>query len=130
MILAVTLGLTTGCSAEARAKRGLKRLVYENITQWNKYHQRDVKPNAYQSAGRFYRVFKERVDPTENLRKTNSKTTPFVATIGFTENTYLTARHASAADAKRDSHFSLSKTRKGEVVYALVSGTWKKKEIY
>ncbi len=121
---------SAGCGKEARARRGLKKAVHENIEQWNKYYQQEVKPNVYQSAGQFYKVFKERVDPEVEMRSTNSAVTPFVASIGFTENTYLTGLHSSYAGARDDPHFSLSKSKQGEVIYTFVGGAWKKKEIY
>ena len=131
-IAAVSLASTLGCSAEARARRGLRSIVHEQIKQFNKYHRREIKPTVYQSKGRqrFYRTYKERVDPVKNMRRTNSIDTPFIATLRFVENTYLTDRRKTAEEAGRDSHFILSTSRKREIVYAFVGGTWKKKEIY
>lgn len=130
LIGAAVLTSTSGCSAEARARRGLKKVVHKEIKQWNKYYQREVKPNAYHSGGRFYRVFKERVNPTVTMRRTNSVDTPYMATISFTESRYVTRRRATAEEAKKDVHFILSNTRKGEVIYTFVAGSWKKKEVY
>ncbi|NQU09018.1 MAG: hypothetical protein HQ583_10670 [Candidatus Abyssubacteria bacterium] len=131
-IAAVSLASTLGCSADARARRGLKNIVYEQIKQFNKYHLREIKPTVYQSKGkqRFYRTYKERVDHVQNMRRTNSIDTPFIATLRFTENTYLTQRRDTADEAGRDSHFILSTSRKREIVYAFVGDMWKKKEIY
>jgi hypothetical protein len=130
LIGALALASFVGCGAEARAERSLKSIVHEEIRQFNKYHQRVVKRNVYQSAGGFYRVFKERVEPTVTMRKTNSPNTPFVGTIAFTEDTYLTTLRSASAAAQKDAHFSLSKSAKSEVVYAYVGGRWRKKEVY
>ena len=127
---ALALASLAGCSAEARAERSLKSVVHEEIKQFNKYHKRKVKSNVYQSTGGFYRVFKERGEPKVTMRKTNSLTTPFVATIAFTEDTYLTGLSSDSATAQKSAHFSLSKSAKSEVVYAYVGGRWRKKEVY
>jgi len=121
---------TTGCSAKARASRSLKRIAYKEIKQFNKYHLREVRPNAYISGRRFYRTYKERTDHVVNMRGTKSPSTPFVATLGFTENTYLTTPRASREESIRDSHFVLSESKKREIVYAFVGGLWRRKEIY
>jgi hypothetical protein len=120
----------TGCSEEAVASRSLKKVVRTEIKQFNKYHQREIKSNVFQSGGKFYRTFKERVDSTTSMRRTNSVDTPYIATIRFTENTYLTQRRSSSVESQKDSHFSLSHSRNGEIVYAYVGGLWRKKEIY
>ncbi|RJP72771.1 MAG: hypothetical protein C4532_05390, partial [Candidatus Abyssobacteria bacterium SURF_17] len=119
-----------GCSEEARAHRGLKKVVHREIGQFNKYHQREVKPNVYESGGRFYRIYHERVDPLSNVRRTNSLDTPYIATLNFTEHVYLTKKHASMKECRTDSHFILSNTTKREIVYAFVNGSWKRKEVY
>ena len=129
-ICAIVLASTTGCSEDAVANRSLKKVVHTEIKQFNKHHQREIKPTVYQSGGRFYKTFKERVDSTTNMRRTNSVDTPYIATIRFTENTYLTQRRSSSAESQKDSHFSLSGSRKGEIVYTYVGGLWRKKEIY
>lgn len=121
---------TSGCSDEARAQRSLKKIVYKEVAQFNKYHQREVKPNVYKSLGSFYRIYHERTDPVVNMRRTNSLDTPYIATLRFTENVYLTRRHTSREDCKRDSHFILSNSNKRELVYAFAGGSWKKKEAY
>jgi len=119
-----------GCSEEARARRTLSSVVYKEIGQFNKYHQREVKPNVYESGGRFYRIYHERVEPVVNMRRTNSIDTPYIATLSFTENIYLTQRRADRKECKQDSHFALSNSAKREVIYAFVGGSWKKKEVY
>ena len=130
VIGAVFLVGALGCGGEAGARRGLRRVVHKEIKQFNKYHQREVKPYVYQSGGRFYRTFKERVDARQSMRRTNSLDTPYIASLSFTEDTYLTQRRATAAEAKRDVHFILSNSSKREIVYAYVGGLWKKKETY
>ncbi len=130
LIGALALASSVGCGAKARAERGLKKVVHTEIRQFNKYHQREIKSNVYQSVGGFYRVFKERGEATVTMRKTNSPGTPFVATIAFTEDTYLTQLHAGSVEAQMDAYFSLSKSKKSEVVYTYVGGMWRKKEIY
>ncbi len=127
---ALAMMSAAGCSAQARAERGLKEVVHREIRQFNKYHQRKVKPNVYQTIGGFYKVFKERVKPVISMRQTNSPRTPFVATLAFTEDTYLTQIHPGSVDAQRDAHFSLSTSKESEVVYTYVGGMWRKKEIY
>lgn len=117
-----------GCSAEARAKRGLRRIAYKEINQFNKYHQRDVKPKVYESRGRFYRIYHERINPVTNMRRTNSIDTPYISTLTFTENIYLTHRRSTKEEAARDSHFILSNPRKREILFTFVNGSWKKKE--
>jgi len=126
----LALASMTGCGEEAVAKRSLKKVVHEEIKQFNKYHQREIKSNVYQSRGGFYRMFKERVDPETTMRRTNSVDTPYIATIRFTENTYLTLRRPTSAEAQHDSHFSLADSINSEVVYTYVGGAWRKKEIY
>ena len=130
LIGALALTSFVGCGAEARAERSLKAIVHEEIKQFNKYHQRVVKRKVYQSVGGFYRVFEERGETTVTMRKTNSPTTPFVATIAFTEDTYLTPLRSGSVEAQKESHFSLSKSVDSEVVYTYVGGRWRKKEIY
>jgi hypothetical protein len=132
ILLTVVLALASfaGCSAEARAERSLKKVVHEEIKQFNKYHKREIRHNVYQSTGGFYRVFKERVEPTITMRKTNSPGTPFVATVAFTEDTYLTELSSDSVTAQRSAHFALSKSAKSEVVYTYVGGRWRKKEVY
>lgn len=132
-LLAMAMGLVivlSGCSEEARARRGLSRVVHKEIDQFNKYYQREVKPNVYESGGRFYRIYHERIDPVVNMRRTNSIDTPYVATVSFTENIYLTQRRADRKECKQDSHFTLSSSAKREVVYTFAGGSWKKKEVY
>lgn len=120
----------TGCSAKARARRGLRRVVYREIKQFNKYHRREVKPAVYISRGRFYRTYKDRVDHVVNMRRTNSLDTPFIATLSFTENTYNTRLRAAREESAGDSHFILSRSKKREIIYAFTGGSWKRKEIY
>ncbi len=127
--LAYLFGLSA-CSEEATAKRTLSRVRYEEIDQFNKYNQREIKPMVYESGGRFYRVYHERTDPVVNMRRTNSLDTPFIATLNFTENLYLTKKHQEWEECNRDSHFILSNSAKREVVYAFSGGSWKKKETY
>lgn len=122
--------LVAGCSEQARAKRMLNRVVHQEIDQFNKYHQREIKPKVYESAGRFYRVYHERVDPVVNMRRTNSVDTPYIATVGFTENLYLTRKHQSSEESRSDSHFILSNSSKREIVYTFAGGSWRKKEVY
>jgi competence CoiA-like predicted nuclease len=129
-ICAMVLASVTGCSEEAVAKRSLKKVVHQEIKQFNKYNQREVKLKIYQSGGRFYRAYKERVDSTTSMRRTNAVDTPYIATIRYTENTYLTQRHSTYAESKKDTHFSLSGTRQGEIIFTYVDGLWRKKEIY
>ncbi|UCD57047.1 MAG: hypothetical protein JSV16_14725 [Candidatus Hydrogenedentota bacterium] len=121
---------TVGCSDDARARRSFKRVVYKEIKQFNKYHQREVRPHVYESDGRFYRVYHERVDSVVNMRRTNSLDTPYIATLSFTENVYLTRRRPSRQDSKRDGHFILSSSSRREMIYAFVHGLWRKKEEY
>jgi hypothetical protein len=133
--LARILGLSlllclAACSEEARAKRALNSVLHEEMGQFNKYHLREGKPKIYESGGQFYRVYHEREDPVPNMRRTNSIDTPYIATINFTENTYLTRKHRTWEDSHRDSHFILSNTVKREFVYTFASGSWRKKEIY
>ncbi len=134
-LMILSLGVTclaamAGCGGEASARRGLKRVVYREIKQFNRYHQREVKSNVYQSGGRFYKTFKEREDSRYSMRRTNSVGTPYVATLSFTENTYLTQRRTVYAEAKKDGHFSLAHSGKREIIYAYIGGLWKKKETY
>lgn len=124
------MAIIAGCSAEDRARRSLKKVVYEQINQFNKYHQREIKPKVYESAGQFYRVYHERVDPDISMRRTNSIDTPYIATLRFTENVYLTKRHPSMKEGALDVHFILSGSSTREVIYAYVNGVWKKKETY
>ena len=126
----VVLIAVAGCSQEARARRGLKSVIHKEIDQFNKYHEREVKPKVYESGGRFYRIYHERVEPVVNMRRTNSIDTPYIATLTFTENIYLTQRRADSKESKQDSHFILSNSAKREVVYTFVGGSWKKKEVY
>jgi len=129
--LAVMLVVSvSACSEESRAQRGLKKVVHEELKQWNKYYRREVRDQVYQSRGRFYRTFKERVDPLVTMRRTNSVDTPYIVTISFTENSYVTKPKAAAREAATDSHFVLQNTRKSEVIYTFSLGTWKKKEVY
>jgi hypothetical protein len=130
IILTIVSISATGCSEEAVANRSLKKVIHAEIKQFNRYHQREVKRNVYQSNGRFYRTFKERIDATTSMRRTNAVETPYIATIKFTENTYVTQRRAASVESQRDSHFSLSSSRKGELVYTYVGGLWRKKEVY
>jgi hypothetical protein len=130
LLLCVLAMVTAGCSAQARAKRALKRVVHKEIDQFNKHHQRQVKPNVYESSGQFYRIYHERTDPTENMRRTNSIETPYIATLVFTENIYLTRRHPTGKESKQDAHFILNSSNKREIVYTFVNGMWKKKETY
>ena len=123
------LGLSA-CGEESRAKRALNRVLHEEVKQFNTYHQREVKPSIYESGGRYYRVYHERTDPVVNMRRTNSIDTPYIATINFTENVYLTKKHASREGCSRDGHFILSNTSKREMVYAFANGSWRKKEAY
>jgi hypothetical protein len=126
VIAAITI---TGCGQEAVANRSLNKVVHEEIRQFNKYNQRN-KSRVYQSAGRFYKTFKERTDYTTDMRKTNAIDTPFIATLKFTEHTYVTTRRANSVEAQRDGHFSLERSMESEVVYTYVGGMWRKKEIY
>lgn len=128
-ILAIATVSVAGCSEEAVASRSLQKVVHEEIKQFNKYHQRE-KYRVYQSAGRFYKAFKERTDYSTDIRRTNAVDTPFIATLKFTENTYVTTRRAGSVDAQKDSYFSLVKSESSEVVYTYVGGMWRKKEIY
>ncbi len=132
-LLAVGLALlivAPGCSAEARARRSLKKVEYREINQFNKYHQRKVKPKVYESGGGFYRTYHERVDPVLNMRRTNSIDTPYVATLSFTENIYRTRRRSTMKESRRDSHYILASTNKREIVYTFAGGSWKRKEVY
>ncbi len=122
--------VAAGCSADARAKRALKRVVHKEIKQFNKYHQREIKPNVYESGGEFYRIFHERVDPVVNMRRTNSIDTPYIATLVFEERIYLTRPHSSSKEGREDAHFILNSENKRELVYAFTGGAWKKKEVY
>ena len=126
----VFLASTFGCSPESRARRSLKRLAHKEIKQFNKYHLREVKPSIYISGDRFYRTYHERVDPIVNMRRTNSIDTPYIATISFVENIYLTRRHTNRKDCAGDNHYILSNSAKREIIYAFVNGLWKKKETY
>ena len=130
IMLTIAFISITGCSEEAIANRSLKKVVHSEIKQFNKYHQREIKPKVYQSGARFYRTFKERVDATTSMRRTNSVATPYIATIRFTENTYVTQRRSASVESQHDSHFSLSNSRNGELVYTYVGGMWRKKEVY
>ncbi len=120
----------SGCSEEARARRSFSSVVHKEINQFNKYYEREVKPNVYESGGRFYRIYHERVDPVVNMRRTNSLDTPYIATLNFTENVYTTQRRGDRKESKQDSHFTLSSSDKREVVYTFVGGSWKRKEVY
>jgi hypothetical protein len=119
-----------GCSEEARARRGLNRVVHQEIDQFNKYNRRKIKPQEYISGNQFYRIYHEREDPVINMRRTNSIDTPYMATLNFTEHTYLTKKHSSAEECRRDSHFILSNTVKREIVFTFAGGSWRKKESY
>ena len=119
-----------GCSSETLARRSLRKVGHREINQFNKYHQREVRPKVYISGMQFYRIYHERVDPKMNMRRTKSADIPFVATISFTENIYLTPRRDNGEDSKTDSHFVLSKSKKREIVYTFVDGSWRRKEIY
>lgn len=130
VVCATLLAAPLACSPEARARRSLKKVVYKEIKQFNKYHLREVKPKIYLSGQRFYRTYHERIDPVVNMRRTNSIDTPYVATISFTENIYLTRRHTSGKDCAGDSHYILSRSSRREIIYAFVNGLWKKKETY
>ena len=127
---AILLAAAPGCGSEAVARRGLKRIVHKEIKQFNKFHRREVKPNVYKSGSRFYRTYKERVDATETMRRTNSVDTPYIATLNFTENTYLTKRRNEFGEAKMDVHFIRTQSVKRQIIYAYVGGLWKKKETY
>ncbi len=126
----VFLIVALGCSVDARARRSFKKVVHKEIKQFNKYHKGEVKPNVYQSDRRFYRIYHERVEPVINMRRTNSIDTPYIATLGFTENIYRTRRRATQKEARQDVHFILANASKREVVYAFAGGSWKKKETY
>jgi hypothetical protein len=131
LIFGLSLALClTACSEEGRAKRALNSVIHEEIDQFNKYHLREVKPKIYESSGQFYRVYHEREDAVPNMRRTNSVDTPYIATINFTENIYLTRKHRTWEDSHRDIHFILSNSVKRELVYTFASGSWRKKEIY
>ena len=130
IVTAVFLFSASGCSTRARAQRSLKRVVYEQINQFNKYHLREVRPKAYISGRRFYRTYKERIDHEVKMRSMKSPKTPFIATLSFTENTYLTTPRAKREDAIEDSHFVLSESKKREIVYAFVGGIWRRKQTY
>ena len=119
-----------GCSVEDRAQRSLKKVVHTEIKQFNKFNRTVEKPKVYQSKGKFYRIYKERVEPVVNMRRTNSVDTPYIATLRFTEDLYLTRRHDTREDSSADAHFIHSGSRKREVLYAFVNGAWKKKEIH
>ena len=127
---AIFLVGTLGCSVESRARGSLKKVVHREIKQFNKYHLREVKPNIYLSGDRFYRTYHERVDPVVNMRRTNSLDTPYIATISFLENIYLTHRHTSRKDCAGDNHYILSHSSRREIIYAFVNGLWKRKETY
>ncbi len=120
----------SGCSEESRARYALKKIVHKEIDQFNKYHQREVKPKTYETVGGFYRIYHQRVDPVVNMRRTNSVDTPYVATIRFTEDIYLTRKRSTREETQRDIHFILSNSSKRELVYAYVGGSWKRKEVY
>ncbi|GAB4343067.1 MAG: hypothetical protein Kow0099_21140 [Candidatus Abyssubacteria bacterium] len=124
------MAVITGCSAEDRARRSLKKVEYKEINQFNKYYQREVKPKVFESQGQFYRVYHERVDPHVTMRRTNSIDTPYIATVRFTENIYLTKRHPTMKEGIQDTHFILSGSSIREIIYAYVNGEWKKKETY
>ncbi|RJP25085.1 MAG: hypothetical protein C4520_02925 [Candidatus Abyssobacteria bacterium SURF_5] len=120
----------SACSEEDRAKRALDQVLREEINQFNKYHQREIKVKVYESGGRYYRVYHEREEPTVNMRRTNSVDTPYIATVSFKENIYLTRKSATREDCRKDSHFLLSDSSKREIVYAFAGGSWRKKEVY
>jgi hypothetical protein len=128
--MAILLFILAACSQEVRARRTLNGVLHEEVAQFNKYHQREVKPNVYESGGRFYRVYHERTDPVVNMRRTNSVDTPYIATVSFTENVYLTKKHPSREECRGDSHFILSNSTKREIVYAFANDSWRKKEVY
>ncbi|MBI5117337.1 hypothetical protein HZA56_12750 [Candidatus Poribacteria bacterium] len=130
IVLLCALAVTGGCSLQARAHRSLKNVVHKEVEQFNKYHQRQVKPNVYESGGQFYRIYHERTDPTVTMRRTNSIDTPYIATLVFTENIYLTRRHPTGKESKQDVHFILNSSNKREIVYTFVNGMWKRKETY
>lgn len=130
LLCAALLAAPVACSPESRARRGLKKIVHQEIKQFNKHHLKEIKPKIYISGQRFYRTYHERVDPVVNMRRTNSIDTPYVATISFTENVYLTRRHTSSTDCAGDSHYILSRSSRREIIYAFVNGLWKKKETY
>lgn len=119
-----------GCSEEARAKRSLNQVVHQEIDQFNKYNRRKVKPEPFISGNQFYRIYREREDPVVNMRRTNSIDTPYMATVNFTEHTYLTKKHPKADECRHDSHFILSNSEKRELVYTFAGGSWRKKESY
>jgi len=119
-----------GCSEEARAKHSLNRVVHQEIDQFNKYNRREVKPKLYISGNQFYRIYREREDPVANMRRTNSIDTPYMATLNFTEHTYLTKKHSTQKECRSDSHFILSNSVKRELVYTFAGGSWRKKESY
>lgn len=117
-----------GCSLEAHARRSFKKIVYQEIKQFNKYNRKEEKPRAYKTDEGFYRIYKERIEPTTNMRRTNSIDTPFIATLVFTENVYVTHRHKTMTEARGDSHYILSDSSKREILYTFVDGGWKKKQ--
>jgi len=130
LMCAACIATALGCSPESRARRSLKRVTHEEIKQFNKYHLDEVKPNSYISGDRFYRTYHDRVDPVVTMRRTNSIDTPYLATISFIENIYLTRRHTSRKECAADNHYILSSSSKREIIYAFVNSQWKKKETY
>jgi hypothetical protein len=124
------LAAASGCSEEARARRSLKHVVHKEIDQFNKYHKREVKPEVFTGGGKCYRTYKERVEPVVSMRRTNSVDTPYLTTIAFTENLYLTRQRTDPAECKKDSHFILSSSDRREIIYAFSGGMWHRKEVY
>jgi len=127
-VAAVSLIAMIGCSLEAHARRSLRKIVYKETKQFNKYNIKEEKPKVYKTDRGFYRIYKERIEPTTNMRRTNSIDTPFIATLVFTENVYVTHRHKAMAEARADSHYILSNSSKREILYTFVDGGWKRKQ--
>lgn len=125
---AVSLIAMIGCSLEAYARRSFKKIVYKEIKQFNKYNIKEEKPKVYKTGKGFYRIYKERIEPTTNMRRTNSIDTPFIATLVFTENVYATRRQKTMAEARGNSHYILSNSSKREILYTFVDGGWKRKQ--
>ena len=127
-VAAVSLIAMIGCSLEAHARRSFKKIVYQETKQFNKYNKKEEKPKVYKTDKGFYRIYKERIEPTTNMRRTNSIDTPFIATLVFTENVYVTHCRKTMTEARGDSHYILSNSSKREILYTFVDGGWKKKQ--